>query len=130
MGTVYGASPQMRYDLVGNALTKSYPKMFANSGTWRAMADIQDVAWAYINALEWKSGIYNIVTRNSNILHLAREINDILGGKGEIDAIEKQDRNYQASNNNIKSLGWSPRRTFKEAICELATLNPPMGEKK
>ena len=56
MGTIFGFSPRMRYDLVVNAFVMSalgnvYMTMFNGGEMWRPMLGIRDAARAYIACL-------------------------------------------------------------------------------
>ncbi len=56
-GTVYGASPRMRFDtvlndLVGSALTTGKITLYSDGKPWRPVVHVQDVARAFLAALE------------------------------------------------------------------------------
>lgn len=134
-GTLYGWSPRMRYDLVFNAFVKdAYHKKIlmvdAGGEIWRPMIDIQDVADAYINAIELpleKVGgkIFNVANENWSIGNLAREIQKILKEKKGIN-IELDikpislTRNYKADTSAFfDAFSFKPARTFEDAILEI-----------
>ncbi len=80
-GTINGWSPRMRYDLVVNTMVKSALTqgkiVVSNPSLWRPLIDVQDVAQAYIRALdtpEGTTGVFNIAYDNFTIGRLADEI--------------------------------------------------------
>lgn len=134
-GTIFGLSPRMRYDLVLNSFVKDAflkRKLTVNAGgqIWRPMIDIQDVAQAYIKALELpldKVGgkIFNIFSKNWNIGELAKYVQKIIKEKKGIDVeIDVQPtgitRNYKSDNLLFKDVfQYSPARTLEEAIFKI-----------
>jgi len=134
-GTIFGLSPRMRYDLVLNSFTKdafSKETLTVNCGgqVCRPLADIQDVVWTYVKALELpldKIGgkIFNICSENWNIGDLAKKVQKILKEKKNINvAIDVQSvgitRNYKADNSLFKeAFQFTPSRTLEDAILEI-----------
>lgn len=135
MGTIYGLSPRMRYDLVVNsfvkdALLKRKLTINANGQIWRPLIDIQDVVQAYIKALDLpldKIGakIFNICNENWNIEELAKQVQKIIweekGIKIDLDIQPTGiTRNYKANNSLFREIfHYFPKRTLKEAIFEM-----------
>lgn len=134
-GTIYGLSPRMRYDLVVNSFTKdafSRRRLTVNAGgqIWRPLADIQDVASAYIKALEMpldKIGgkIFNLCDENWNVGELAKQVQRILKERKGVDLeIDIQPvgitRNYKADSSLFKEVfQFTPTRTLEGAILEI-----------
>lgn len=134
-GTIYGLSPRMRYDLVLNSFTKDAflkRKLTVNAGgkIWRPMVDIQDIAQAYIKALELpldKVGgkIFNVCSKNWNIGELAKYVQKVLKQRKGVDVdinIEPAGitRNYKSSNLLFnKIFQYSSIRTLAEAALEI-----------
>ncbi|MBI3342382.1 SDR family oxidoreductase [Candidatus Curtissbacteria bacterium] len=83
-GTVFGYSPRMRYDLVVNtmvkdALSKGRINIYGQGIQWRPLVDVEDVAVAYIAAVEAtpklvNREIINISAGNFLVRDLAFEI--------------------------------------------------------
>ncbi|TMK86946.1 MAG: SDR family oxidoreductase, partial [Actinobacteria bacterium] len=81
MGTVFGFSPRMRYDLVVNAFVKdalSQGKLNVIYGgsMWRPLIDVKDVARAFVTALECdpaqiRGETFNLVGGNLRISEVA-----------------------------------------------------------
>lgn len=90
MGTLYGFSPRMRYDLVVNtfvkdALSKGYITLHYGGQMWRPMAEVRDAARAYVALLEApdeavRGEIFNLVHDNYRISELALRVRDALAG--------------------------------------------------
>lgn len=105
-GTIGGWSPRMRFDLAINAMTKSALTKgeitVNNASIWRPLVDIQDVATAYLKALEFpRSGAYNIIERNYQVGEMAETVKRTLVAEGwDVDIVTYQKyeaRNYRAS---------------------------------
>lgn len=134
-GTIYGLSPKMRYDLILNAFTKdafSHRILTVDAGgqICRPLVDIQDVVWAYIQALELpleKIGgkIFNISGENWNAEELAKNVQKIIKEKKGIDVkIDVKPvsttRNYKADNSLFKEIfQFRPKRTMADAVFEI-----------
>jgi len=134
-GTIFGLSSRMRYDLVLNSFTKdAFSKRIltvsCGGQVCRPLADIQDIVWAYIKALELpldKVGgkIFNVCSENWNIGELAKKVRKILKERKNIDVtIDIQPvgitRNYKADNSLFKeTFQFTPSRTLEEAILEI-----------
>lgn len=80
-GTVVGASPRMRFDLVTNAMVKSALVTGSitvnNPDLWRPLIDASDAARAYLAAIDAPSGVagvFNIAGENFSIGQLAETV--------------------------------------------------------
>jgi len=84
MGTLWGQSERMRYDLVVNAFVKDLfackgVTVFNGGSQWRPMLHVDDAAEAYVRALKVpavsgvveRSGIYNLAQHNWRVLEMA-----------------------------------------------------------
>jgi nucleoside-diphosphate-sugar epimerase len=125
----------MRYDLVLNSFTKdafSCRRLRVDSGgkIWRPLADIQDVAWAYIKALEIPleeigGKIFNLCSENWNIGELARMVQRIIKERKkiniDIDILPfGLTRNYKADSSLfIEKFRFKPTRNLEDAIFEI-----------
>lgn len=132
-GTVYGASPRMRYDLVVNTLfrdgflTKKLT-VFCGGVQWRPLVDVEDVVGAYLLCLtapeeKVKGEIFNLVYKNYRVLEVAREVKKafkkVLGKDLEIDVDNsfRKDRSYKISGRKIKRvLGWEPKISVGQSV--------------
>jgi nucleoside-diphosphate-sugar epimerase len=125
MGTLYGYSPRMRFDLVVNTMSmKSFVdrriQVFGGR-QWRPLLGVDDAAEAYIRCLEVKpqlvgNQIFNVGSdeQNYQIDEVAAIIGTALGGipisrdNSNLDA-----RDYRVSFSKLKTaLGFSPMQTI------------------
>ena len=134
MGTLYGLSPRMRFDLVVNvltmkAVTEKKIKIFGGQ-QWRPLVHVTDAAEAYINCLEApieqvKGQIFNIGSNEQN--YQIYQLGEMV--KKEIPEItievtpENSDlRNYHQDNSKFNNLlGFKARYTVPDAIVEIRT---------
>lgn len=123
-GTIFGQSPRMRYDLVINTFTRdAYAKrrltLHAGGRMWRPMLQIDDAVLAYTTVLEApesriRGQIFNVLSDNFQVVHLAHEVRRILEGhKGiRLDLDLQQvgvSRSYRVDGSRIReALGYSP----------------------
>jgi nucleoside-diphosphate-sugar epimerase len=134
-GTLFGASPRMRYDLVVNAFLKdAWDKgrlsVFAGGEMWRPLLDVRDACEAYINLLDLPENLirgraFNVLHKNYRVLELAHWIKYVLRDKKRIEVdVFYQDgvppRSYQVSGENFRSaFGYNPGRGIAQAAMEL-----------
>jgi len=88
MGTLFGFSPRMRYDLVVNtfvkdAISKGVITMHYGGEMWRPLVDVHDAARAFISLIEADeklvhSQIFNLVYKNLRISELALRVQNAL----------------------------------------------------
>lgn len=122
MGTLYGPSQRMRFDLALNAMVGSAMQeneIIINGGDqWRPFLHIEDAADAFIKLLENNNNklngqIYNIGsnTENYQIKNLAHTIKKFIP-KGKIKFRKNFDnRSYKANFDKIKKdLKWEPKK--------------------
>jgi len=134
-GTVFGFSPRMRYDLVVNTFVKdAWAKgcLTVNGGgeMWRPLVSVDDVADAYIKALELprekaQSKAFNVLHKNYRILELAHWIKHVLRSQKDIDVdVQYSDsvslRSYQVSGDLFReNFGYAPSRGISKAVLHL-----------
>jgi len=130
MATLYGYSPNMRFDLAINLLTgkalfdKKIP-IFGGS-QWRPWLDVEDAAEAYINCLETpiekvKGEIFNVLSENYKIIEVGKIINSVCPeAKMEISRKITDKRNYNVSFNKISQLlNYQPRKKIADGVTEI-----------
>jgi len=129
MGTLYGWSPNMRFDLVVNLLTAKaiFEKRITIFGgeQWRPFLHVEDAADAYLKCLEApiervRGEIFNVISKN----HKIREIGEIVKSifkEADIEMEKASDkRDYRVSSDKIKyMLGYEPRKTVEDGIMEI-----------
>lgn len=126
LGTVYGWSPRMRFDLFINIIIE---KVLWNEaveiygGTqWRPFVHVKDAANALVLGAETtiKGEIFNLVAENHQILEIVKQITDNF----EIVTDAKDSRSYHVDNEKIKNqLKWVPEMTIDKTIQEFKKVN-------
>jgi nucleoside-diphosphate-sugar epimerase len=132
MGTLFGFSPRMRYDLVVNtfvkdALLKGYVTLHYGGQMWRPLVDVRDAARAYVIALEAEESlvsgqIFNIVTENFRISELALRVCEALREVGVTVEIKSTFqyagiRNYRVSGRKmLRVLNYKPLISVRESV--------------
>jgi len=122
MGTLFGASPRMRLDLVINLLTARavHEGWFTIHGgeQWRPFLHVEDAADAFINACSSdKIGIYNIASFNEKLIDVGKNIIEITGGELNIDKTVSDKRDYKVSWDKAeKDLYFDPKVDFRASI--------------
>ena len=126
LGTVYGWSPRMRFDLFINIIIE---KVLWNEaveiygGTqWRPFVHVKDAANALVLGAETtiKGEIFNLVAENHQILEIIKQITDNF----EIVTDTKDSRSYHVDNEKIKNqLKWVPEMTIDKTIQEFKKVN-------
>ena len=124
LGTAYGWSPRMRFDLVVNTfLAKAFFKeelSVFGGNQWRPFVHIRDVSRAIIFAAEKDlKEIYNLSEKNLKILDLPSMI-PIKDIEVEINEMREDPRNYKVENNKILNEGfifeWNLKKGIKEIV--------------
>jgi nucleoside-diphosphate-sugar epimerase len=135
MGTLFGFSPRMRYDLVVNtfikdSFLKGYMTLHYGGQMWRPLVDVRDAARAYVVALEASdelvaNQIFNIVSENYRISELALRVREALRQKGVASDIKSTFqyagiRNYRVSGKKISSkLNYKPVISIDESVKDI-----------
>jgi len=114
MGTLYGASPRMRFDLVVNILTikalKEHQFKIFGGNQWRALCSVDDASDAYIKCLESpikvvKGQVFNIATSNMQIKQIGNIVRKQIPEAKMIIEKDKEDaRNYCVSNKKAQDI--------------------------
>lgn len=128
MGTLYGFSPRMRFDLVVNLFIADAVKTgkisFFGGDQFRCFCHVSDVADAYIKCLQTKAfscNIFNVSSSNSTIADIANDISGVVDDV-EISSYERKGfdkRSYRTTSDKIQNyLSWSPEWSFIDFIRE------------
>jgi len=134
-GTVFGFSPRMRYDLVVNAFVKDAIAsgrlhVFYGGRMWRPLIDVEDVARAYVKALDAEPDvvggqIFNLSAGNFRIAELALEAQRALAEAGvpaelDVDYENRLIRSYRVSTEKAERLlGFSARVSVAESVARM-----------
>lgn len=133
MGTLYGFSPRMRFDLVVNTMTKTAVVdkkiiIHGDGRQWRPLLSVEDAAEAYIKCLEApiakiKGEIFNVGSDNRNyqIIDIAKIVNDCVpASRIIINKMASDARNYLVSFNKIsKQLNFRADYNVQEAVLRI-----------
>lgn len=134
MGTVFGFSPRMRYDLVVNtfvkdALSRGRMNLHYRGEMWRPMLEVRDAARAYIACLEApvekvRGEVFN-AGRNYRVSELALRVYQALRAAGEgveigMAAGHKDVCNYRVSSEKVRRvLGFTPAIGVEESVANM-----------
>lgn len=123
LGTLFGYSPRMRYDLVTNifiAQALNNQNITVNGGDqWRPMTHVEDVAEGIIWSLERElNGIYNLSYNNYTIKLIAEIISSKLNVPFIIsnEISEDSNRNVLVKNRKLSNKGFKAKRNILDAI--------------
>ena len=130
MATLYGHSPNMRFDLAINILTakaffeKQIPIFGGNQ--WRPWLHLEDAADAYIKCLEKsiekiKGEVFNVVSENYKIIKIGKIINSVFPEANIIISDKITDkRDYNVSFDKIvKALAYHPKKNVIGGVLKI-----------
>ena len=133
-GTIFGAAPRMRFDLVVNVFTlhawKSQQLTVHGHGeAWRPLLHIRDASDAYIHLLSApietiRGEAFNLLHKNYRVLELAHWVAEVIEQRYGVEIRVKRDRSgtagsrsYYVGGDKIKqALGFSADRGVAEAV--------------
>ncbi len=130
--TVCGYSPRLRLDLTVNILTNhayhnGVIKVFGGA-QMRPNIHIDDMTDVYVKSLEWPAEridrqIFNVGYENHTVAEIAETVRDVVGTDVRIVTTPTDDhRSYHICSDKIRrQLGYSPRRTIRDAAADLLT---------
>jgi nucleoside-diphosphate-sugar epimerase len=137
MGTVFGFSPRMRFDLVLNtfvkdAMSEGMLHVFFGGAMWRPLIDVRDVARAYVTALECEPDliagqVFNLAAGNYRISELALEAQLAFQRMGspvrlDVDDADRLVRSYRISSDKVlRVLGFRARVSVEESVKRMVT---------
>jgi nucleoside-diphosphate-sugar epimerase len=131
MGTLFGFSPRMRYDLVVNtfvkdALRRGTIAVHFGGEMWRPLAEVRDAARAYIALLRTDAKtingkVFNLVYRNFRISELALRVREALREVGvpvdvHTDYSYRGVRSYRVTGQRLtRATGFEPSLSVEES---------------
>lgn len=133
MGTLFGFSPRMRFDLIVNtmvmkALTTRKITCFCGGKQWRPLLSVHDAAKAYLALIEADEDkisrqIFNVAYKNYQVFEIAFEIQKTLKEYADLDVnvvidedLEK-DRNYKMDTSKIfDKIGFKASESISDAV--------------
>ena len=128
LGTAYGLSPRMRYDLVVNILAaraKNFNKITIFGGEQeRPFVHIRDISRAIVHAIKNNlHGIYNLRGENLSLLKLGEIVKKITNCDIEINRNIVDKRSYMVDSSKIMNTGYEFKYNVDDAIKEI--INSP-----
>lgn len=126
LGTLFGASYRMRFDLAINlflaqALNKEEVTVFGGN-QWRPFLHVDDAAEAFSFVVENSmEGIYNTIWKNLTIEDMAKEVKRLIPAKIKIskDIVDKRD--YRVTGAKFEKFGFKATKDIKYAANEFKT---------
>ena len=128
LGTAYGLSPRMRYDLVVNsfaakALNDNKITVFGGEQE-RPFVHIRDISRAIIHVVKNNvNGIFNIRGENLSLLRLSEIVKQVTGCNVEINKNIVDKRSYIVDNSKLIETGFKYEFSITDAIKEI--INSP-----
>ncbi|MFX1391347.1 MAG: NAD-dependent epimerase/dehydratase family protein [Promethearchaeota archaeon] len=124
LGTAYGLSPRMRYDLVVNifaARALKFKKIIIFGGEQeRPFVHIRDISRAIIHVIKNElHGIFNVRGENLSLLKLGEIVKNITNCEIEINKNIVDKRSYMVDNTKIKNTGFEFKYNVDFAIKEI-----------
>ncbi|MFX0033916.1 MAG: NAD-dependent epimerase/dehydratase family protein [Candidatus Hodarchaeota archaeon] len=124
LGTAYGLSPRMRYDLVVNvfaARAKNFKKITVFGGEQeRPFVHIRDIARSIIHVIKNNlHGIYNVRGENLSLLKLGEIVSKITDCEVEINKNIVDKRSYMVDSSKIINSGFEFKYNIEFAVKEI-----------
>jgi nucleoside-diphosphate-sugar epimerase/dTDP-4-dehydrorhamnose 3,5-epimerase-like enzyme len=124
LGTAYGLSPRMRYDLVVNAFAAravKFNKITVFGGEQeRPFVHIRDISRAIVHVIKNNlSGIFNVRGQNLSLLNLSEIVKEITDCQVEINTNITDNRSYMVDSSKLLSTGFEFKYQISDAIEEI-----------
>jgi len=124
LGTAYGLSPRMRYDLVVNtfaARAVKFNKITVFGGEQeRPFVHIRDISRAIVHVIKNNlNGIYNVRGENLSLLRLSEIVKEITNCQVEINKNISDKRSYMVDSSKLLKTGFEFKFTISYAIEEI-----------
>ncbi len=126
LGTLFGASYRMRFDLainlfIAQALNKEKITIFGGN-QWRPFLHVDDAAQAFSFVIDKQmEGIYNVIWKNLTINQMAKEVQKLIPSKIKLskDIVDKRD--YRVTGKKLERFGFKAKKDIKYAVKEIKT---------
>ncbi len=124
LGTAYGLSPRMRYDLVVNtfaARAVKFNKITVFGGEQeRPFVHIRDISRVIVHVIKNNlNGIYNVRGENLSLLKLSEIVKEITDCQVEINKNISDKRSYMVDSSKLLKTGFEFKFTISDAIKEI-----------
>jgi len=124
LGTAFGLSPRMRYDLVVNTFAARAVKfneitVFGGQQE-RPFVHIRDISRAIVHIIKNDlKGIYNVRGENLSLIKLSEIVKDLTGCEIKIDTNIVDNRSYMVDNSKIINTGFEFKYSIADAVKEI-----------
>ena len=123
LGTLFGASHRMRFDLainlfISQAMNKEKITVFGGT-QWRPFLHVDDAAEAFSFAVENKmEGIYNVIWKNLTINQMAKDVKKLVPTQIRLskDIVDKRD--YRVTGTKLEKFGFKAKKDITYAVKE------------
>ena len=123
LGTLFGASHRMRFDLainlfISQAMNREKITVFGGD-QWRPFLHVDDAAEAFSFAVENKmEGIYNVIWKNLTINQMAKDVKKLVPTQIKLskDIIDKRD--YRVSGEKLEKFGFKAKKDIPYTVKE------------
>ena len=127
LGTLFGASHRMRFDLainlfISQAMNKEKITVFGGT-QWRPFLHVDDAAEAFSFAVENKmEGIYNVIWKNLTINQMAKDVKKLVPTQIRLskDIVDKRD--YKVTGSKLENFAFKAKKDIKYAVKEFKTI--------
>ena len=123
LGTLFGASHRMRFDLainlfISQAMNKEKITVFGGT-QWRPFLHVDDAAEAFSFAVENKmEGVYNVIWKNLTINQMAKDVKKLVPTQIRLskDIVDKRD--YRVTGAKLEKFGFKAKKDISYAVKE------------
>jgi nucleoside-diphosphate-sugar epimerase len=124
LGTLFGYSPRMSFELAINVMTakaiNKEPIQIYGGKQWRPFMHVADAADAFAFALEKDLiGTYNTSWRNFQLEEVAMTIANRFGGQVERVSNKEDRRTYRVNTDKLQATGFKTKRNLQTAMDEI-----------
>jgi nucleoside-diphosphate-sugar epimerase/dTDP-4-dehydrorhamnose 3,5-epimerase-like enzyme len=124
LGTAYGLSPRMRYDLVVNTFAARAVKdnkiIVFGGEQERPFVHIRDISRAVVHVIKNNlNGIYNVRGENLSLLKLSEIVKKITNCQVEINTNISDSRSYMVDSSKLLKTGFEFKFTISDAVEEI-----------
>ena len=123
LGTLFGASHRMRFDLainlfIAQAMNKEKLTVFGGD-QWRPFLHVDDAAEAFSFAVENKmEGTYNVIWKNLTINQMAKNVKKIIPSEINISKNIVDKRDYRVTGKKLEHFGYKAKKDIAFATKE------------
>lgn len=123
LGTLFGASYRMRFDLainlfIAQAMNREKITVFGGE-QWRPFLHVDDAAKAFVLAVENQmEGVYNVIWKNLTINQMAKDVKKLVSTSIDLskDIIDKRD--YMVSGKKLEKFDFKAKKDIAYAVKE------------